>query len=126
MDEPSISTSRCPHCPRGGLPCRGEAIARLCQLVNPKHDAFNAAYRDILEPARNEANNPNNPFDRSTRDVGQIPLTESLRLTAMARNCPFRSQPACGCEAAAACALKGGADVSAQTCWDCVRRYGNS
>lgn len=124
MDAPNRAASRCPHCPRGGLPCRGEEVGRLCQLVNPEHAAFNPAYREVLEPAGFEADDPDNPSDRFTREIGHIPLAESLRLTALARGCPFRSQPACGCEAAAACALKRGADVSTQTCWDCVRRYG--
>jgi hypothetical protein len=95
-------------------------------LVDPEHAAFNPVYREVLEPASHEPDDPANPSDRPAREIGQIPLAESLRLTALARSCPFRSRPACGCEAAAACALKRGADVSAQTCWDCVRRYGNS
>jgi hypothetical protein len=116
----------CEHCPRAGLPCRGETVVRLCQLVDPDHAAFNPAYRDVLEPANHEADNPDILSNHPIRKTGYIPLAESLRLTVLARECPFRSKPACSCEGAAACALKGGVDVSAQTCWDCVRRYGPS
>jgi len=123
MDAPNRAASRCPHCPRAGQACRGEELARLCELVDPEHAAFNPAYREVLEPACRDADNPDNPPDHPEWNIDQIPLAESLRLTALARGCPFRSQPACGCDAAA-CALKRGADVSARTCWDCVRRYG--
>lgn len=136
---------RCPHCPRGGLPCRGETAVRLCQLVDPAHLSFNPAYRSVLAPAGAEANDPNNPsspndpddrsttrnppihqnkIDREHQNFEHIPLNEAIRLTRLARGCPYRSPPSCGCAGGAACALKGGADVSASTCWDCIRRYG--
>jgi hypothetical protein len=126
MNDSHRLTSRCSHCPRAGLPCRGEEAVRLCELINPEHAAFNPAYRDVLAPTVHDPNNPDNPSNCHIRDINCIPLAESLRLTALVRGCAFRSPPACGCQGAAACALKGGADVPTQTCWDCVRRYGRS
>ena len=110
--------NHCPHCPRAGSDCRGIQIARLCELVDPGGPAYNAAYRAALAPADGEA--PSTSADERTT---YVPLAESLRLTALSRRCPFRSKPRCHCEGAAACALRGGADVSAHTCWECTRLY---
>lgn len=52
-----------------------------------------------------------------------IPLAESMRLTSLARQCPYRSKAACGCTGSGACSLKGGVDVPTHVCWDCVRLY---
>ncbi|OJW19378.1 MAG: hypothetical protein BGO49_08595 [Planctomycetales bacterium 71-10] len=41
---------RCPHCPRRGLPCDGEVIPRLCQLVDPSHPDHRPEYRAALAP----------------------------------------------------------------------------
>lgn len=98
---------RCPHCPISG-PCRGENAARLCELVDPTHPAYNPAYLRVLVPT----------------DPHRVPLAESLRITEMAKRCPYRSPPACRCQGAAACGLRGGADVSAHECFDCVRVHG--
>ena len=109
----------CPHCPRAGSDCRGIQIARLCELVDSESPAYNPAYRAVLVPADGEA-----AFPSADEQPGYVPLAESLRLTALSRQCLFRSKPRCHCEGAAACGLRGGADVSAHTCWDCARLYG--
>ncbi|ODU02570.1 MAG: hypothetical protein ABS79_00175 [Planctomycetes bacterium SCN 63-9] len=93
-------------------------------MVDPRHADFTPSYRNILSPLpaynTNTRHIPHNP---NISEADHIPLAEVRRLTALVRRCPFRSKPACGCQGAAACALKGGIDVSSHTCWDCVRRY---
>jgi len=61
--------------------------------------------------------------DRSPGVLTTIPLSESVRLTRLVKQCPYRSKAACGCQGAAACALKGGADVPTAVCWECVKTY---
>jgi hypothetical protein len=111
--------SRCSHCPRDGLACRGEEIPRLCELVRADGPAYHPAYRSRLDPSILEA-----PTSEGNFTAAPMPLDESLRLVALTRRCPYRSKAKCGCDGAAACALRGGADVSASTCWNCVRTHG--
>ncbi|MDE2100996.1 MAG: hypothetical protein KGL39_27365 [Patescibacteria group bacterium] len=101
---------RCPTCPISG-PCRGETAVRICDLVNPAHADYRPSYLAVLA------------VDESPQ-VDPASLAETLRLTRLARGCLYRSPPSCSCEGAASCALKGGSDVSAATCWECVRAYG--
>lgn len=61
--------------------------------------------------------------DRSPGGLTTIPLSESVRLTRLVKQCPYRSKAACGCAGSGACALKGGVDVPTWVCWDCVRTY---
>ncbi len=36
---------RCAYCPIGpDLPCRGEQVRRLCQLIDPEHPAYSPGY----------------------------------------------------------------------------------
>jgi hypothetical protein len=111
--------SHCSHCPREGLACRGEQIARLCELVRPDGPAYQPAYVSRLAPSIRETTTPG-----GDSSPAPVPVAESLRLAAMSRRCLFRSTAKCGCDGAAACALRGGSDVPASTCWDCVRAYG--
>lgn len=104
----------CPRCSQG-LPCRGVDVPRLHELA-----AKDSRYLARLDPGclDGTTSKPAPPPSYPT-----IPLAESMRLTALTRLCPYRSAPKCGCNGAAACALKGGVDVTIQTCWDCVKAY---
>ena len=39
---------RCPHCPAGPGDCRGEAVRRFCELVDPASESYLPAYARIL------------------------------------------------------------------------------
>jgi hypothetical protein len=39
----------CAYCPIGnGVECRGLAVRRYCELIDPAHPAFNPRYREII------------------------------------------------------------------------------
>lgn len=51
-----------------------------------------------------------------------MPLSDSSRLTALARLCPYRSRQGCGCSGYLCGLIQ--REVSGQTCLDCVGKYG--
>lgn len=108
-----MTAGRCAHCPRAGLAtCQGEAVPRLCQLVDPSHPAYRPEYLSALGSEAPPDDGPKPPGD----------LAHRLRIMRLARDCPHRStSPACGC---VKCGMRGGASVSPVECWACVERRG--
>lgn len=84
---------RCGHCPRPGLPCRGEAVPRLCELVDPTSAGRRPEYLAAL--AIDEAPDPAPP-----------PLPLAVAIEANRRgllNCPDAEPASCSCEGSAYC-----------------------
>jgi hypothetical protein len=113
--------TRCPHCPVAtGSPCIGVEIPRLCELVDPKHSAYNPAYVSLLLRGRG------NYLERSEGKSEHVTpsLSESLALLRRMNECGDRLVLTdCGCAELARCARGRGRQglVNHLDCFKCIR-----
>jgi hypothetical protein len=102
--------TRCIRCPvDADRPCRGEAVPRFCELLDPAEPAYDPGYAQVVERL-------------SAQDLDRPPPAATIAALRAVRACAFRSPGAssCGC---ARCALRGGAEVSVGDCLECSGRY---
>jgi len=111
---------RCDHCPVvAGRKCLGETpkFASFCAWAE-SGDPVKLAHivnRSALAEGR--------PTSRTPRPTPpRVPVAESLRRLKLARECPHRTDPKCGCAGMATCLLGKGRDgqVSLSQCVACV------
>ena len=110
---------RCNHCPRDGLPCRGETASRLCQLVDPAHKDYDRRYFKALD----DDNYTRVDADAASPLVDQD-LSESIGLIRRMKACQFWSRGK-GCCDGFRCALKKGQPVWYDECFECLKKYGD-
>lgn len=116
MPFPDEPCAACPRPARGlPMPCRAMTTghARFCTLAAEGHPGYVALLCDAVPSA------PQAP--------ARTPAPESLRRIRLARECPHRADPRCGCEGMATCLLGKGRDgqVSLSECVDCVAPAGS-
>lgn len=85
------------------MPCRGVAIPRLHELI-----AIDPRYLSRLDPGC------------ANGQPQAVPLSESLRINRLVRECPHRGKPGCGCSGSVHCSRLG-RDVTHRECFGCVK-----
>jgi len=109
-----MMSARCLVCPiPEDLTCRGTAVRRFCELVDPGHPAYQPGYIQVLRQYAGR------PLDEPPPSE----LAESRALLRSMKACEFRStdlNSGCGC---GHCALRGAAIVSHLECFACIRTY---